>query len=108
VVTAPSPAPWTAHGFAVYSGETLVAQVPVAEFSDDRYVREHALPEAEAKLNLRLIRMAPELVSELSASLGVLDSAADPDSEQSDNAWNARKCAERIRAMLAAIAAKED
>ena len=107
-MTAPSPAPWTAHGFAVYSGETLVAQVPVAEFSDDRYVREHALPEAEAKLNLRLIRMAPELVSELSASLGVLDSAADPDSEQSDNAWNARKCAERIRAMLAAIAAKED
>ena len=107
-MTAPSPAPWTAHGFAIYSGETLVAQVPVAEFSDDRYVREHALPEAEAKLNLRLIRMAPELVSELSASLGVLDSAADPDSEQSDNAWNARKCAERIRAMLAAIAAKED
>lgn len=60
-MTAPSPAPWTAHGFAVYSGETLVAQVPVAEFSDDRYVREHALPEGEAKLNLRLIRMAPEL-----------------------------------------------
>lgn len=60
-MTAPSPAPWTARGFAIYSGETLVAQVPVAEFSDDRYVREHALPEAEAKLNLRLIRMAPEL-----------------------------------------------
>ena len=60
-MTAPSPAPWTAHGFAIYSGETLVAQVPVAEFSDDRYVREHALPEGEAKLNLRLIRMAPEL-----------------------------------------------
>ena len=104
----PSPAPWTAHGFAIYSGETLVAQVPVAEFSDDRYVREHALPEAEAKLNLRLIRMAPELVSELSASLEVLDSVADPDSEQSDNAWNARKCAERIRVMLAAITAEED
>ena len=107
-MTAPSPAPWTAHGFAIYSGETLVAQVPVAEFSDDRYVREHALPEAEAKLNLRLIRMAPELVSELSASLGVLDSVADPDSEQSDNAWNARKCAERIRALFVAVAAEGD
>lgn len=60
-MTAPSPAPWTAHGFAIYSGEKLVAQVPVAEFSDDRYVREHALPEEEAKLNLRLIAKAPEL-----------------------------------------------
>ena len=107
-MTAPSPAPWTAHGFAVYSGETLVAQVPVAEFSDDRYVLDLALPEAEAKLNLRLILMAPELVSALSASLGVLDSVADTDSEQADNAWNARKCAERIRVMLAALTAEED
>ena len=104
----PSPAPWTAHGFAVYSGETLVAQVPVAEFSDDRYLLDRALPEAEAKLNLRLIRMAPELASALSASLEVLDSVSDPDSEQSDNAWNARKCAERIRVTLAALAAEED
>ena len=36
-MTAPSPAPWTAHGFAIYSGETLVAQVPVAEIEIDDY-----------------------------------------------------------------------
>lgn len=103
-MTAPSPAPWTAHGFAIYSGETLVAQVPVAEFSDDRYVREHALPEAEAKLNLRLIRMAPEMRRFTEAVLDTCEWAIG----NGKTLYACQDLRDAARELLAAIAAKED
>ena len=98
-MTALSPAPWTARGFAIYSGETLVAQVPVAEFSEDTYVRAHARDEAGAKLNLRLISKAPELADvlrELRAAFG--------------NCGTARQqaAADRADSLLAALAAEGD
>ena len=101
-MTAPSPAPWTAHGFAVYSGETLVAQVPVAEVSDDRYVREHALPEGEAKLNLRLMLKAPEMRR-------CLQRVVEHWHDNPRNMYRVEPSHVRdARELLAALAAKED
>lgn len=94
--TAHTPAPWSTHGQAIYSGKTYVAQCwdetsrELPEYADA--IEKTTVPDnaAEAQANARLIAAAPELLAMIQRLLGLcelnMDNMEDETREAIDDA----------------------